>query len=111
MIPGEASEVFEFDVSTGERVGTLTNVDLTAFLSGTPIEFLFSTDARTNIFNQVDGGSGRFTNDFSTGSWGRIFVEFDYSPSAVSVSEPAAFSLFGAGLLFLFSNRKKALKR
>ena len=70
-----------------------------------------SADARTNVFNQVEGGSGSFTNEFSTGSWGKVFVEFDYSPTATSVSEPAAFSLFGAGLFFLLSNRRKALKK
>jgi hypothetical protein len=111
MIPGEDSAEFEFDVTTGERSGMLSNVDLSAFLAGTPIEFLFSTDARTNVFNQVEGGSGSFTNEFSTGSWGKVFVEFDYSPTATSVSEPAAFSLFGAGLFFLLSNRRKALKK
>ena len=111
MIPGQDSGEFEFDVTTGERSGMLNNVDLSAFLSGTPIEFLFSTDARTNLSNQVDGGSGSFTNEFSTGSWGKVFVEFDYAPSATNVSEPAAFSLFGAGLLFLLSNRRKTTKK
>ena len=84
---------------------------MSAFLAGTPLEFLFSTDARTNVFNQVDGGTGSFTNEFSTGSWGKVFVEFDYAPAATSVSEPAAFSLFGAGLLFLLSNRRKVIKK
>ncbi|MFT5179349.1 choice-of-anchor E domain-containing protein [Alteromonas sp.] len=111
MIPGEDSAEFEFDVTTGERSGMLANVDLSAFLAGTPIEFLFSTDARTNLFNQVDGGTGSFTNEFSTGSWGKVFVEFDYAPTVTSVSEPAAFSLFGAGLLFLLSNRRKLIKK
>ena len=111
MIPGEDSAEFAFDLSTGERSGMLSNVDLTAFLVGTPIEFLFSTDARTSVFNQVDGGTGSFTNQFSTGSWGKVFVEFDYSPTATSVSEPAALSLFGAGLMFLLSSRRKAIKK
>ena len=102
MIPGEDSAEFEFDVTTGERSGMLANVDLSAFLAGTP---------RTNVFNQVDGGTGSFTNEFSTGSWGKVFVEFDYAPTATSVSEPAAFSLFGAGLLFLLSNRRKVIKK
>jgi hypothetical protein len=111
MLPNDPSASFMFDVSSGERNGMLSNVDISAFLQGSQVEFLFTTDARTNIFNQVQGGTGSFANDFSTGSWGKVAVEFDYTPSAVSVSEPAAFSLFGAGLVLLLSNRRKQRKQ
>ena len=111
MLPNDPSASFMFDVSSGERNGMLSNVDISAFLQGSQVEFLFTTDARTNIFNQVQGGTGSFANDFSTGSWGKVAVEFDYTPNAVSVSEPAAFSLFGAGLVLLLSNRRKQRKQ
>lgn len=111
MLPNDPSQTFEFDVTTGERSGMLANVDIAAFLQGTPVDFLFSTDARTNLFNQVQGGTGSFNNVFSTGSWGKVAVEFDYTPDAVSVSEPAAFSAFGAGLVFMFANRRRSKKK
>lgn len=108
MLPGTASDTFNYDITTGELSFQLMNVDLSAFLGDNPIEFLFSTDARTNLNNQVDAGTGNFTNDFSTGAWGRILAEFEYTTDSVSVSAPATLGFVGFSMiaLMLISRRK-----
>jgi hypothetical protein len=108
MIPGDASDTFEYDITTGELSFELMNVDLSAFLGDNPIEFLFTTDARTTLFNQVEAGTGNFSNDFSTGAWGRIVAEFNYTTDIVSVAAPATLGLVGLSLFgsILISRRK-----
>jgi hypothetical protein len=94
MIPNTDSATFNFDVTTGEQSGFLANLDLDAFLGTAPIEFTFSTDAQTIIRNVVDGGTGSFLTSFSTGSWGRIVAEYNFTASSpAEVSAPASVSL------------------
>jgi hypothetical protein len=110
MIPNTDSSIFEFDLSTGEISGLLQNIDVSAFLGNDAIDFTFSTDARTNIFNQVQAGSGSFTNEFSTGAWGRIVAEFEFTPSAAAVPAPGTVGLFGVAAMALVMSRRKSLR-
>lgn len=104
-------DTFEYAVSTGERSAQLMNVNMDAFLGDDPVEFFFSTDARTNLQNQVDGGTGTFTNMFSTGAWGRVVVDFEYTTEQVMVSAPGALGVAGLGLFAVaFVARRKNQK-
>lgn len=103
---------FEYGISTGEISSMLTNIDINAFLGDNPVEFFFSTDARTNLNNVVDGGTGTFTNMFSTGAWGRVVAEFEYTAAAsqVMVNAPSTLGVAGLGLFAVaFVARRKKI--
>ena len=97
----QTGDTFEYDITTGEISSMLTNTDISAFLGSNPIDFMFSTFARTELRNQINpqqGGLGSFSNSFSNAAWGRVVAEFEYTPSSVTVAEPSTIGIFGLSL-------------
>ena len=105
--PGTANDTFTYSLSSGEISGSLTGVDLSAFTSGSPITFDFDAFAQTSIGNEVESGTGFFTNSFATGSWGKVEVAytFDAAPTT-SVPEPATIALLGLAAMGMARSRK-----
>ena len=98
MQPGDT---FDYDITTGEISSMLTNTDISAFLGSNPIDFMFSTFARTEMSIQnhpQQGGLVLFSSSFSTAAWGRVVAEFEYTPSSVTVAEPSTIGIFGLSL-------------
>jgi len=104
MIPG-GDDTFNYDLTTGELSTSLTGINLSEFISGNVVDFVFSAWALTFIANEVESGTGEFTNVFSTGSWGKVVVTYNYS----EVPEPTSIMLMILSLIFLIS-RGKSLK-
>ena len=104
LSPGE---IFTYDLSSGEQSGAMNVTDFSAFTSGSAVDFLFSAFAITNILNDVESGTGFFTNSFKTGSWGKVEVTYTYTSE---VPEPASIGILALGLmgLGLRNKRKKS---
>ncbi len=107
LIPFTADDTFTYDLSTGQMDGSLTANSLSAFITAGTIDFIFSAVAQTAFVNEVDAGTGEFTNSFSTAAWGEITVEYTYSNTpTVSVPAPTSLAAFGLVLLGFAMGRK-----
>ena len=103
-------DVFEYAASSGEISSALGNVDLAAFTTGSPVDFIFSAFANTAINNAVDSGIGTFANTFSTAAWGQVEVTYTFEEVMVTptpVSAPGSIALLGLTLTGLAFARKK----
>lgn len=109
LVPNSQNDTFSYDLSSGELSASLNNVNLSAFTLGTSVDFLFTAFATTSIDNDVESGTGFFTNTFQTGSWGKVEVAYTYTaaPTPTPVSEPATLALFGLTVAGLAFARKK----
>ena len=101
MIPG-GDDTFDYDFTTGELSSALNGINLSEFISGSVVDFIFSAWALTFIANEVESGTGEFTNVFSTGSWGKVEVTYTYA----EVPEPTSITLMIFALILLISSGK-----
>ncbi|GEA10107.1 choice-of-anchor E domain-containing protein [Alteromonas sp. KUL49] len=107
LIPATADDTFSYGLSTGQIDGSLTATSLASFVTAGTIDFVFTALANTAFTNDVDGGTGLFTNSFTTAAWGEITVEYTYSTApAVTVSAPTSLAAFGLLLIGFAVSRK-----
>ena len=101
-------EFWEFDITTGEFSGFLTNVNMAAFTTGSNVDFTFSGEGDTDFDNDFTVTRGRSFNEFETGSWGQVQVTYTFEDIATSVPETGSLAIFGLGLAgFALSRRAK----
>ncbi len=100
-------DTFSYAFGTNTLTAQLNNVSTTDFTSGNNVGFTFSGKAKTNINNQVESGTGLFSNSFDTAVWGKVEVQYTYSNT--TIPEPTPLALFAMGLLVLVTaTRRKA---
>ncbi len=107
MAPGD---IFTYNLSSGEITSALSGVILSAFTTGSTVDFNFSAFATTTINNDVESGTGFFTNSFNTGSWGKVEVDYTYTatPPTAGVPIPGTLALVGLGLGLLAMRARKS---
>lgn len=103
LAPGE---VFNYDLSSGEKSGLMSVFDLSAFTTGNMVDFIFNFSALTFIDNDVNSGTGDFRNSFDTGTWGKVEVTYTYDTD-VEVPEPAPLAILALGLMGLSLRHKQ----
>jgi hypothetical protein len=102
-----AGEQFEFHQSSDLFSYNLTNVDLTAFLSG-PVDFVFSAFVFTNAQAGINSGVNEFKGLFTTASFGKVTVSYTYDDITTSVPEPTSIAILALGLVGLRLRKKKS---
>lgn len=109
MIPGST---FSFALTSGELSSSLTGINLAAFNTGSAVNFNFSALPVTAIANILESGTGDFVNNVATASWGKVVVNYTYTPTVVtSVPEPTSVAIMALGLIgFAASRKMKASK-
>jgi len=117
LVSNTVNDTFNYALSTGLRQATLDNFDTNLFTSesGTnTIDFIFSTFANTNIDNDVQAGTGVFTNSFNSGTYGKALIEYNYTlvPDKESgvdaeVNAPATGMLLATSLAFIGYRRSQ----
>ena len=105
LVSGTLNDTFSYDLSSGEISASLTNIDLLAFTQDSEIDFNFTGFAQTVITNNVDSGTGLFSNSFQTGSWGKVAVSYTYDP--MPVPEPGTSAIFALGLICIATRHFK----
>ncbi|MDX2367010.1 MAG: PEP-CTERM sorting domain-containing protein [Colwellia sp.] len=107
MAPGST---FSFALTSGELSSSLTGVDIADFNTGSAVDFNFTGLPVTFLSNGLASGTGDFINNVSTGSWGKVEVEYTYTAAPVTtVSEPGSLAILALGLTGFALRRKKSL--
>ncbi len=100
-----AGEKFNFNESSALISQSLTNVDLAAFTTGSPVDFTFSTFAITNGQAFINSGVSSFIGEFSTAAYGQVTVSYTYDAS--DIPEPTSIALLALGLVGFGLRKKK----
>jgi len=107
LIPNTANDTFIYSLTTGQINGSLSENNLSDFITDNVIEFDFEAFVNTDIDNQVNSGTGTFINTFTTAAWGMIDVTYTYETSMVTVPAPNTLGIFGLILVGLVVTRSR----
>lgn len=111
LLPNTASDTFSYALTSGLLGFTFDLTDagsLANFIDTGSLDFLFSGFGTTNINNDVQSGTGVFTNTFNAGVFGRIDLVYNYSETPpTQVSAPATGALMALSLGMIGFMRKR----